>query len=78
MNLPGTALLHLIRSNLKIIRTTRCLSSADVFMATSINIEAFENDTADIDLPVLEKLCAYYRVPISQFFRSMEQAAENN
>jgi transcriptional regulator with XRE-family HTH domain len=78
MNLPGTELLHLIRSNLKIIRITRKLSPADVFMATSINIEQFENDNSDIELDVLEKLCACYQVPISQFFHSMEQAAENN
>jgi transcriptional regulator with XRE-family HTH domain len=78
MNLPRTELLPLIRSNLKIIRTTRKLSPADVFVATSINIEQFENDTADIDLELLEKLCGYYQVPISRFFRAMENAAENN
>jgi hypothetical protein len=78
MNLPETELLQLIRSNLKMIRTTRHLSPADVFIATSINIEAFENDNTDIELHVLEKLCAYYRVPVSQFFRSMEEAAEHN
>ena len=78
MNLPEAELLQLIRSNIKMIRTARRLSPADVFIATTIDIEKFENDSCEIELPELEKLCSYYEVPMSEFFRSMEHAAENN
>lgn len=59
-------------AQLRRLRRARGLSQKTVFNDTEINIGRIESGRGNISISTLADLCAYYEIPLGEFFDSLE------
>lgn len=59
-------------ARLRELRYERGLSQKEVFIDTDINIGRIESGRGNISISTLADLCAYYGVPLREFFDTLE------
>lgn len=59
-------------AKLRELRRGRGLSQKAVFTDTEINIGRIESGHGNISISTLADLCAYYQIPLGEFFSTLE------
>ena len=59
-------------AQLRALRHARNLSQKQVFTDTDINIGRIESGRGNISVSTLADLCAYYGIPLREFFERLE------
>ena len=65
-------LLQKIAVILKELRDEAGLIQADVYDETKIHIGRIETAKANLSISTLSSLCRYYKIPMSDFFKKVE------
>lgn len=59
-------------ARLRELRQERGQSQKEVFLDTDINIGCIESGHGNISISTLADLCAYYEIPLREFFDTLE------
>lgn len=62
-------------ARLRALRHARGVSQKQVFLETDINIGRIESGHGNISISTLADLCAYYGIPLGEFFDKLESEA---
>ena len=68
----NTKLLKKIALVIKQIRETKKLTQEQVLLDTSIHIARIETASVNVSVSTLSALCEYFKVPMSEFFKRIE------
>lgn len=71
--LRDTQLLQKIAIVIKQLREDQGLSQEDVYNDTNIHIGRIETAKANLSVSTLSALCKYFKLPLSEFHRKIEQ-----
>ena len=66
-------LLRNIASVLKKLRLAKSLTQADVYSETRIHIGRIESLKANLTIDTLSKICTYFEISLSDFFKKVEK-----
>ncbi|MBW7914749.1 MAG: helix-turn-helix transcriptional regulator [Taibaiella sp.] len=66
-------LLDRIAARLKDLREEKGMSQEDVYNETDIHIARIETAKVNVSVSTLSKLCAYFRISLTEFFRKIEK-----
>lgn len=64
-------------ARLRELRHERGLSQKEVFLDTDINIGRIESGRGNISISTLADLCAYYEIPLREFFDTLDLSASD-
>lgn len=66
-------LMKKIAASLKAIREEKGVSQEHVYNETDIHIARIEMGRANITVSTLSKLCSYFKISLTQFFKNLER-----
>lgn len=64
-------LLHKIALRLKALRERKGVSQDDIFEDTKIHIARIETAKINVSVSTLNKLCEYFEITLSEFFKKI-------
>jgi transcriptional regulator with XRE-family HTH domain len=62
-----------IALTIKKLRAEKKLSQADLVVDLNINIGRIENASSNVSVATLEKICKYFDITLSRFFKEVEK-----